>query len=319
MDLNPFTVGSTPGSTLLPSNHLASDSKPFLPGSIGEQLVSASSSGDLLSVQAIYQNWKSAQNPVTMASAEEPNRIMQPALEAATSKNQLEVIAYFLEQGFAITSTVVKNAIKAKSIPALELFLAYGWDINTRWRHYMLPSIWYRINPPHSNPQCSSAISRDNLSIVTWFLDHGASPNLQYNVYMSTTPLTCAVIYASLSMVKLLVARGARVNEGNLLHALGESEVPDRLAILDYLVEQGSPVNELKDAHNPRRFRSFSCHGLDTPLHRAVKFNRIALAEALLAHGADQTKMDTKGRTPLEVAAELGFGEMIKLLEGDAR
>jgi hypothetical protein len=38
-----------------------------------------------------------------------------------------------------------------------------------------------------------------------------------------------------------------------------------------------------------------------------------------LAHGADQTKMDTKGRTPLEVAAELGFGEMIKLLEGDAR
>ena len=138
-------------------------------------------------------------------------------------------------------------------------------------------------------------------------------------MYTSNTPLTYAVMDASLSMVKLLVARGARVNEGNLLVALAESEVPGRLAILGYLVERGSPVNELKDAHNPRRFRSMSPKGLGTPLHNAVKYNRIAFAAALLAHGAEKEKMDTKGRTPLEIAAELGFGEMVKLLEGDAR
>jgi len=57
--------------------------------------------------------------------------------------------------------------------------------------------------------------------------------------------------------------------------------------------------------------------GLGTPLHSAVRSNRLAIAAALLAHGAERGKEDTKGRTPLDMARELGSGEMVKLLEGE--
>lgn len=76
-------------------------------------------------------------------------------------------------------------------------------------------------------------------------------------------------------------------------------------------------MNELSDAHNLRRFRIMSRSGLGTPLHSAVTSNRIAIAAALLEHGAERGKEDSKGRTALEMARELGLGEMIKLLEGD--
>lgn len=128
------------------------DSKPSIPDSTVEQLVSVSSSGDLPKVQAIFQEWKSAQDPGTAASLREPSHALQPALEAAAYTNQLDVITYFLEQGFVITDTVVTNAIRAQSTPALELFLEHGWDINTRWRHYKMPSIWYAVSlsPSHA-------------------------------------------------------------------------------------------------------------------------------------------------------------------------
>jgi hypothetical protein len=131
------------------------DSNPPTPDSTVEQLVSVSSSGDLSSVQAIFQEWKSAQDPVTAASRKEPNHAVQPALEAAADKNQLQVITYFLEQGLVITETAVWNAIRAESTAALELFLEHGWDINTRWRQYKMPSIWYALPPfpfhPHKH------------------------------------------------------------------------------------------------------------------------------------------------------------------------
>lgn len=57
--------------------------------------------------------------------------------------------------------------------------------------------------------------------------------------------------------------------------------------------------------------------GLGTPLHSAVESNRIAIAAALLGHGAERGKEDTKGRTALEMARESGLREMVKLLEGE--
>ncbi len=40
------------------------------------------------------------------------------------------------------------------------------------------------------------------------------------------------------------------------------------------------------------------------------------MVKALLEKGADPSKKDGKGRTPLDLAKEKGFGEMVKLLEG---
>lgn len=83
-----------------------------------ERLVSASSSGNLPSVEATFEEWKSSQDPVARASSQAPNYAMQPALEAAALKSHLDIVAYFLAEGFHITEEVVRNAIRAPSIAA---------------------------------------------------------------------------------------------------------------------------------------------------------------------------------------------------------
>ncbi|GEM_PF-3713285 len=52
------------------------------------------------------------------------------------------------------------------------------------------------------------------------------------------------------------------------------------------------------------------------PLHLAVLQRLPGVVKALLEKGADPSKKDGKGRTPLDLAKEKGFGEIVKLLEG---
>jgi len=140
---------------------------------------------------------------------------------------------------------------------------------------------------------------------------------VRHNDYISTTPLTCAVISACPAIVSLLLDHGAHVDHGNLLSTLCESKHPGRLYIFGLLIERGVPVNALDHSQNPRRFRILQRQGLGTPLHCAVEQGRVAIGAALLAHGADKGVRDTKGRTPLELAKELGRGEMLALLEAE--
>jgi len=118
-----------------------------------ERLVSASSSGNLPSVEATFEEWKSSQDPVARASSQAPNYAMQPALEAAALKSHLDIIAYFLAEGFHITEEVVRNAIRAPSIAALELFLDHGWHINRRRPRCRQPAIRYTAPSP-AYPLC---------------------------------------------------------------------------------------------------------------------------------------------------------------------
>ncbi|MCJ1351708.1 MAG: hypothetical protein MMC33_001692 [Icmadophila ericetorum] len=89
------------------------------------------------------------------------------------------------EEGFVIKEPVVKSAAKTRSTEVLDLLLKHRWDIDDRW-HGM-------------------AIHRDDIGFVHWFIDHMASFNLRPNGCKSNTPLTEAVIYASIDIVHLLV------------------------------------------------------------------------------------------------------------------
>lgn len=136
---------------------------------------------------------------------------------------------------------------------------------------------------------------------------------------MSTTPLTCAVISACPAIVSLLLDQGARVDRGNVLSALCESKQPGRLYILGLLIQRGAPVNAVDedDSQYPPLIGVFEVQELGAPLHRAVDEGRVAIAAALLAHGADKAVRDSKGRTPVELAKELGRAEMVALLEAE--
>src|SRR5438046_1503322 len=98
-------------------------------------LVSACSSGDIGTVESILAKWDSSSKTV-------PEYKLRRALQIATRHNQLKVVTLLLERGFQIESKVIQNAVWARSRPALETFLRHGWNINDRWRPYMLPGIW---------------------------------------------------------------------------------------------------------------------------------------------------------------------------------
>ena len=54
--------------------------------------------------------------------------------------------------------------------------------------------------------------------------------------------------------------------------------------------------------------------GLETSLHAAVKFGHSEMTRWLLAHGAAREVKDFQERTPLQVASENGFQEIVALL-----
>jgi len=55
--------------------------------------------------------------------------------------------------------------------------------------------------------------------------------------------------------------------------------------------------------------------GIDGALHAAVKFGHVAMVEWLLAHGPTEIDIrDFNGKTPLQVATQLGHSEIAELL-----
>ena len=58
--------------------------------------------------------------------------------------------------------------------------------------------------------------------------------------------------------------------------------------------------------------------GSETPMHKVARDNDHALAKLLIAHGANVAALDTRGRTPLTVAARKGHAEMVTLLRQHA-
>lgn len=53
-----------------------------------------------------------------------------------------------------------------------------------------------------------------------------------------------------------------------------------------------------------------------TPLHCATEWRRVECVTLLLAHGADTSVVDKSGLTPLEVAREKRFDELVEMLQG---
>lgn len=54
--------------------------------------------------------------------------------------------------------------------------------------------------------------------------------------------------------------------------------------------------------------------GVESALHAAVKFGHVEMTRWLLSHGADITVKDFQGRTPLELATEQEFDDIIQFL-----
>ena len=105
-----------------------------------------------------------------------------------------------------------------------------------------------------------------------------------------TTPLAQATHAADLEVVRLLLSAGANSNAASLSvlsNAAKKERVKGPLGQMGYF---------------------------NTILHTAVEKNSLPIVEALLVAGADPTRGDHEGKTPLDIAVEKGFDEIAVVL-----
>ena len=122
------------------------------------------------------------------------------------------------------------------------------------------------------------AIDKNDTAMVLSLIKSGADVNaLDEN---GATPLAKACRWNYISIVKLLLANGATVDAPRYLSGI---------TITKLLVEHGANVNASADDGT-------------TVLMLAAKYSKSDNVEYLLAHGADATAVDAKGRNALEYA-----------------
>lgn len=199
------------------------------------------------------------------------------------------------------------HTLKTRDEAALDLFLRAGFDVNVLILNHprdgsrKVTALGFAIENYQSRPE-----------MVSKLLDTGGDPNSTTSMRSSRsrqTALLDAVETKSLSLVELLVHRGADVQKEA---KLGVRRTPLQKAcevgshsVVDFLLSHNADVNAAPAAR----------HG-DTALQIAAKAGSLRMAKKLLDLGA---KVDTPGgpaggRSAIEYAAECGRLSMIPVL-----
>ena len=154
--------------------------------------------------------------------------------------------------------------------------------------------------------------------LINWFLDHGANPDASA-AFWDITPLSYAVARSSLSIVKLMFERGGSTARGALLCCAADREdycVP----ILEFLVDQGAVIDEIRWEHQPQLFHMAHFMDVGTPLLTAVRAGNADSVRCLLKRGADRSKRSVRTQSlPLEIAKKTDHTEIINLLNTYSR
>lgn len=144
---------------------------------------------------------------------------------------------------------------------------------------------------------------------MLWLLANGADPNagFQYD-----TALSRAVLIGSLKIVRMLLSHGGDVKRGQVLHWVMERH-EYTYEVLTFLLERGASPNEVEF---DRVLPVWSVlHVLGTPLHKAITLDIQDVVAKPLEYGADSDKQDTSAKTAGVMAAELGLGRMVSLMQ----
>jgi ankyrin repeat protein len=160
--------------------------------------------------------------------------------------------------------------------------------------------------------------ARSNVEAAQLLIEFGADVNAIDGEKQRLMPLHCRAEHGDVEMVDLLLAHGANVcaasRMGTPLHcAVGgfQHEPPVRWReVAERLLQYGANVNAGSPATGDPNW---------TPLHHAAWRNHIAAVSWLLEHGADRTRINKYGSTPLETALYFHHTEVATLLSDGCR
>ncbi|KAF2741709.1 ankyrin [Sporormia fimetaria CBS 119925] len=256
----------------------------------------AACEGDIDRVKSLAQLFLSESSK---ANAEPNPKWLYGSLSIAIQNQNLDIVQFLLDIGVVDGDLLAEDAVRARAFKVLELFVDRGWDINKPMGRGRPPML--------SIPLCNA-----DMEMVVWFLNHGANPNCRCD--WDLTPMSEAMYDAPLDLIKYLFSRGADARYGQLLHhAIHRKE--DTLQVVQWLVENGAPIDELKYETDPIGYWWREPFGLGTPLHRAAELGKKDIVTYLLCHGANCLKEDSRGKTPRFWAEKEGHTDVALILK----
>ncbi|TKA48780.1 hypothetical protein B0A55_13069 [Friedmanniomyces simplex] len=191
-------------------------------GDVIERIEDASARGDLPAIQEAFLELQDS--PSWYFYAKAPGS----ALFIAIENQRTSIVAFLLKRVVTVGLSHGKIATLKRNIGVLELLLDHGWDINVQLEWASPPPLALAIEESH---------------LTAWFLSHGADPNAR--CLLDLTPLSAAVQYAPLPVIKSLFVYGGSINSGQLLHYAVRRDTHDALEVLTYILAKGSPINEV--------------------------------------------------------------------------
>jgi ankyrin repeat protein len=202
----------------------------------------------------------------------------------------------------------------------------------------VLPLVVACVSQMHRlGPQVAAA----SVQCVKLLLDHGADPNTTFVEGDAKLPaLFYACIANNIGAVRLLLERGAEVNDGESIHHSAEM---NHRECLELLLAHGADLS-MRHPHWQKTVLFFLAeinarpegvewlleHGADpavtsgdqaeTPLHRAAASGNLTLVNLFLRHGADPNAARMDGRSSYTLAIRGGHAEVVaRLREAGAR
>jgi ankyrin repeat domain-containing protein 50 len=237
------------------------------------------------------------------------------ALHYAIGNNHSTIAEYLIESGSPFNLTDDKGDAPVH-------LAAYNGNLEllqTLLQHGVSPE----LSNAHMRTPLHIAARLNDRNIINLLVQHGARVDARdENGY---TPLLYAASRGCLRGVRLLVKHGADVNartakgKDSLMVAAGGDRIYEKgqLLVIAFLMGTGADIDQ---------------HDTDgwTPLHSAVKEGKVEITTFLLEQGVsyNSSATDTRrvfsqgplngrlvGGTPLEIARQLEYGDIIKLLE----
>lgn len=151
----------------------------------------------------------------------------------------------------------------------------------------------------------SMAIGADSVELAKFLIAHGADPNANLRGGLHT-PLECAALSGSTSVVKALINAGAQI-KGR--YALQIAAHEGKTEVISYLLDCGAPLDEA-----PKNDL-----GISSALYEAASNGHVEALKLLLEKGADVDVKDMYGKNALELAERNGHDVCVEILREAAR
>ncbi|KAJ5819839.1 hypothetical protein N7474_005430 [Penicillium riverlandense] len=260
----------------------------------------ATLSGNIEAINAVLSRWRESS-----IDNETFEVTTGPVLYEAIVNNSFEVVSCLLDNQVPMNSQLFMKATEDTSYQILQEFLNHGWDINT---------------PISSNDPPALANSFHDANLTKWFLAHGADPNRRCERYKDYTPLSIAFRQANFTIIQILLNHGASLLQGQVMHYAAMRELDDRLEVLNYLLEQGLPLNDIMYQSCEEEYLCNMYSGIGTPLHYAAGRGLPDSVKLLIARGASPHIKDPASYTAAdwaEINGQTAVSEFLRPMSTD--